>query len=69
MGNPHPTVSKPIKIGRKHTLSLSIRQMSKAAKKAKVGQQIKKGKIASYKKEVAKYWRGESNTFPEKPRY
>lgn len=67
MGNPHPSKSKPCKIGRKHTLSLSIRQKAAAAKRKAVARQMQDGKHQRYKEAVAAYWRGEIEQFPEKP--
>lgn len=69
MGNPHPSKSKPCKIGRKHTGAPSTRKKVEASKKRVVARQIRDGKHDKYKDAVAAYWRGEIVQFPEKPNY
>lgn len=67
MGNPHPTKSKPLKIGRKHTGAPSNRLSGKRKRAKLVANQIKLGKYQLFKKKVAAYWRGELESYPENP--
>lgn len=69
MGNPHPTNSKPAKIGRKHTGAPSTRKKAAMAKSKRVADQIKSGKIHRYKGDVKAFWRGDLDQFPEKPKH
>jgi len=64
MGNPHPTKSKPFKIGRKHTNAPSIRIREKKAKSLVIASERKKAKLKKHKQSVAAYYRGEIENFP-----
>lgn len=67
MGNPHPTKSKPVKIGRKHTGAPSLRTIGRrSSAKAKINR-AETGKWHAYKMAVAAYWRGERETYPKMP--
>ena len=67
MANPHPTKSKPCKIGRKHTGAPSTRKKAAKEKSKRIAAQIKKGKIYRYKGNVKDFWRGDIDQFPSKP--
>ncbi len=66
MGNPHPTKSKPCKIGRKHTQQPSEKRKAKKRR----GQEIYQQRVAAAKRRklaaARKYWAGESDNLPEK---
>lgn len=66
--NPHPTKSKPVKIGRKHTGSPSIKVKAKRAAGFVIQQKINLAKIKRYKKAVSDYHKGLTDIFPTKPR-
>lgn len=61
MSNPHPTKSKPFKIGRKHTGAKREREKNGLLFYAKIIQ----AKAAKYKAKVAAYWRGDLGEFPK----
>lgn len=65
MANPHPTKSKPCKIGRKHTKTPGIRQKGRAKSSAIKANAIKLAKIKKYKAQVSAFWRGERDDHPE----
>lgn len=65
MANPHPTKSKPCKIGRKHTKAKSSRQREKDIARKRKANRIKIGKLQKRKELVAKFWRGELDQHPE----
>lgn len=67
MGNPHPTKSKPIKIGRKHTNAQGLRKKGKAMSNKIKSQKQKVIEWKRYNKEVKAYWNNERETFPNKP--
>ena len=64
MSNPHPTKSKPNKIGRKHTKQPSQRIKDKRKAGKKRFSQIKSAKALKYKERVSKYWNGELESHP-----
>jgi hypothetical protein len=64
MSNPHPTKSKPCKIGRKHTNAPSARVKAKKAKSIAARIKIKNGKNKKKKQSIAAYYRGEIENFP-----
>ena len=64
MGNPHPTRSKPFKVGRKHTKAKSIKQKQKERNGKIKRQQQKRSKWRKHKKMVVSYWGGEVNEYP-----
>ena len=66
MGNPHPTISKPNKIGRKHTKKPGSRrwQIAQSEKSKRVERQKKLAKINRHIAQVEKYWRGEIDNHP-----
>lgn len=65
MGNPRPTKSKPIKIGRKHTQSESTRIREKKRRALAVANAINIAKQRKYHDAVSLYWSGGSDVFPE----
>jgi hypothetical protein len=67
MGNPHPTNSKPVKIGRKHTGAPSLRTIGRRASGKLKLHRAEIVKWRAFKKEVAAYWRGERETYPKMP--
>lgn len=64
MSNPHPTKSKPCKIGRKHTGAPSIRVNAKKQKALKIQRAIQKNQAKRLKNLIASYWRGEIDIYP-----
>lgn len=67
MGNPHPTNSKPIKIGRKHTGELGIRAKGRKTSLQHRANKQKNIMIRKWKDQVAEYYRGERENYPHKP--
>jgi hypothetical protein len=67
MGNPHPTASKPIKIGRKHTGALGLRAKGRMQSRAILERKKTLNKFRKYKASVSEFWRGERETFPPMP--
>lgn len=67
MGNPHPTKSKPCKIGRKHTTAKSLRHLgrikSTLIKKTKENDKVWR----RFKLEVKKFWNGGIEKYPKRP--
>lgn len=65
MGNPHPTKSKPCKIGRKHTQAPStrVREKRRAAKQKQ--REIVLAKFRKHKEQIAAYYRGEIEECPQ----
>jgi hypothetical protein len=66
MGNPHPSKSKPFKIGRKHTGALSTRARGRLVSRAKKVREIELNKFRQHKARVSAFWRGEIEEFPNK---
>ena len=64
MGNPHPTKSKPIKIGRKHTGAKSLRHKGRIASAAKQRHKIEAIRHRKFKAQVSAFWRGERENYP-----
>ncbi len=64
MSNPHPTISKPNKIGRKHTRAPSERakQLKQNGKKLWAAQKAKRA--IRRKLQIEAYWRGDINEHP-----
>lgn len=69
MGNPHPTKSKPIKIGRKHTGARSEKWKQRARNATLHRSKIRRAVIKRYKVQVARFWRGELDTHPTIPSF
>lgn len=67
MGNPHPTKSKPCKIGRKHTGAKSLRQIGRIKSFRLKQQREQAAKWRAFKKQVKAYWEQEQANFPKKP--
>ena len=67
MSNPHPSKSKPFKIGRKHTGSKSVRRRGRLASGAEQKRRQDVARRAKYKERAAAYWRGELDHFPHPP--
>jgi len=67
MGNPHPTRSKPIKIGRKHTGAPSSRVKGRRQSATLAAQKIKAAKIRKFKLQVRAFWAEKRENFPAKP--
>lgn len=61
MGNPHPTRSKPNKIGRKHTGEKSAREKQKRAAGLRKFKQIQK---VTRSRKVRDYWTGKRDSHP-----
>lgn len=68
MGNPYPTKSKPIKIGRKHTGESSLRVIGQQKSGLLQKQKSQTSNFRKYKNLVAAYWKGEVDGFPPKPK-
>ena len=64
MGNPHPTKSKPCKIGRKHTGALSLRAKGRVMSRVIQSRKIENTKFRIFKNKVKQYWGGELMEFP-----
>ena len=62
--NPHPSKSKPVKIGRKHTGAPSLRAKGRRASSAIKHHRNQINKYRKYKARVAAFWRGELETYP-----
>lgn len=65
--NPHPTKSKPCKIGRKHTGAAGVRKKGRLASAQVQSQKERVRKWKKFNERVAAYFRGSTDTFPEKP--
>ena len=68
MGNPHPSRSKPFKIGRKHTGALGNRAKGRLASAKTKNRKKLVHNFRVYKEKVSAFWRGELDRFPRKPR-
>jgi len=66
MGNPHPTRSKPCKIGRKHTGAPREKEKARKRQAQKIHLRIKVARRRKRNAEIAKYFRGERPYHPEK---
>lgn len=66
MANPHPTKSKPTKIGRKHTTAKSVRAQGKQRSRQLVERKAQDAHHRKFKSSVAAYWRGELTEYPTK---
>jgi hypothetical protein len=64
MGNPHPTKSKPVKIGRKHTGQKSARAKQRQSNGAKTRQQIEDAQYRKLKAAINDYWAGRRDDYP-----
>ena len=64
MGNPHPTKSKPCKIGRKHTGADSTRVRERKRRAKAITQAQNDAKDRKRRNKIAAYWRGEIDEFP-----
>ena len=62
--NPHPTKSKPYKIGRKHTGALSVRKKQELVTKLKKSNEIKLSKLRKHKEKVSAFWSGQLDKHP-----
>lgn len=65
MGNPHPTKSKPCKIGRKHTGALSLRAIGRRKSAAYRSNKEETRKWRNFKKQVHEYWLGKRDRYPD----
>jgi hypothetical protein len=65
--SPHPTFSKPAKIGRKHLGLPSLRIIGKRKAGAAERERQKLEKRRAYNAAVVAYFRGERESFPKKP--
>lgn len=65
--NPHPTKSKPCKIGRKHTGAPSSREKGRRRRNALQLQKQRNGLIQKWNRKVAEFWAGERDEFPPFP--
>lgn len=63
--NPHPTKSKPIKIGRKHTGAPSLRVRGRRTSQALRNRKSQVAAHRLFKGRVAAYYRGELETYPK----
>jgi hypothetical protein len=64
--NPHPTKSKPVKIGRKHTGAPSLRVKGRRASSAIKHRKNQNNEFRKYKSRVSAFWRGELETYPRR---
>ena len=64
MGNPHPTKSKPLKIGRKHTQSERLHQRVRREKGLEITKKTIFAKRRKVENNIRKYWEGEIDTYP-----
>lgn len=64
MGNPHPTKSKPCKIGRKHTNGPSTRVREKLRRGQAIMKAIAAAKQRKRNELIRRYWLGELATYP-----
>jgi hypothetical protein len=64
MGNPHPTKSKPNKIGRKHTGALSARKKALAEKNRRMHDKTLAARKHKRDRAVSAYFRGEADLHP-----
>lgn len=62
--NPHPTKSKPSKIGRKHTGAISQKTKQKRHNAASKKQKIKQMKAKKFHSQVAEYFAGKREQHP-----
>lgn len=69
MGNPHPTKSKPCKIGRKHTNAPSTRVREKRRRAKQKQREIALAQFRKHKSKIEAYWRGETDECPPSLRY
>lgn len=65
MGNPHPTNSKPFKIGRKHTGAPSLRAIGRRRSAGIVREKMKLSKYARHKYLVSEFWSGKLERHPQ----
>lgn len=65
MGNPHPTKSKPNKIGRKHTQGKRVWQRAAEEKSRVAHSEFMKAKRKKVESKIRQYWRGELDAYPE----
>ena len=64
MGNPHPTKSKPCKIGRKHTGAPSDKAKQRRQRGLRLNLEIKLAKRRKQKHAIADYYDGKYDRFP-----
>ena len=64
MGNPHPTKSKPNKIGRKHTQGKRVWQKAGRERYRKIELERIKARRKRLKDKIKKYWVGELEYYP-----
>jgi len=64
LGNPHPTKSKPIKIGRKHTQGKTQRQIQMAINGAKQMREDKRKFAKRHSERVTAYFQGKLEIYP-----
>jgi hypothetical protein len=67
VSNPHPTNSKPCKIGRKHTGKPSLRTIGRRVSRGVAKNKVITKKFRQHKAEVAAFWKGEIEDHPKKP--
>ncbi len=65
MGNPHPTKSKPNKIGRKHVNGLRVWQKANIEKRKKIEKEKLISRLRKFSKKVKDYWGGISDSHPK----
>lgn len=65
--NPHPTKSKPCKIGRKHTGAPGVRRLGRITSNTIKKHKQAVSRIRSFKAKVAAFWRGEIDVYPSLP--
>jgi len=63
--NPHPTRSKPYKIGRKHTGARGVRAKGKLQSKAIKANSKKVSVLRKFKEKVSSFWKGEIDQYPK----
>ena len=67
MGNPHPTRSKPVPIGRKHTNAPGVRQRGRMASARAADCRRRLQMMRQFKAEVGRYFRNEREDYPANP--
>jgi hypothetical protein len=63
--NPHPTRSKPCKIGRKHTGARRAKDKQRRLNGLKAFEKLKIARRRARNKKIAAYFRGDIATHPE----
>ncbi len=65
MGNPHPTKSKPNKIGRKHVNGLRVWQKAGMVNSARIEKDKIRARYRKLKNKIRQYFNGEIDAFPK----